>query len=74
MRNAFLGFLMTRLSAVTPLQVAVAKAIYKIGSHLKELVSKLNERRRYSVKRLREIPHFSLSTKPRGAFLSLIHI
>jgi aspartate/methionine/tyrosine aminotransferase len=68
MRTAFLGFLMTRLSAVTPLQVAVARAVYKTGNHLKELVSKLDERRRYSAKRLREIPGFSLPVEPKGAF------
>jgi len=67
-RDALLGFLMTRLSAVTPLQVAIARAVYKVGDHLKELVRKLDERRRYCVKRLREIPGFSLPVEPRGAF------
>jgi aspartate/methionine/tyrosine aminotransferase len=67
-RDALLGFLMTRLSAVTPLQVAIARAVYKVGDHLRELVRKLDERRRYCVKRLREIPGFSLPVEPRGAF------
>ncbi|MCC6003406.1 MAG: aminotransferase class I/II-fold pyridoxal phosphate-dependent enzyme [Thermofilum sp.] len=67
-RDALLGFLMTRLSAVTPLQVAIARAVYRVGDHLRELVRKLDERRRYCVKRLREIPGFSLPVEPRGAF------
>lgn len=67
-RSAVLSFLMTRLSAVTPLQVAIARFARKTPSYLTEVKRRLDERRRYTYKRLNEIPGFHLSTPPAGAF------
>lgn len=67
-RTGILNFLMTRLSAVTPLQVALARFARKSPTHLEELRRKLNERRLFTFKRLNEIPNFNIPVAPAGAF------
>ncbi len=67
-RSGILNFLMTRLSAVTPMQVALARFARKSPHHLEELKRRLNERRLYTYKRLNEIPGFHMPVAPHGAF------
>ncbi|QOJ78586.1 aminotransferase class I/II-fold pyridoxal phosphate-dependent enzyme [Infirmifilum lucidum] len=67
-RSAILGFLMTRLSAVTPLQVAVARFARRRPTFLEEVKRKMDERRRFTYKRLNEIPGFRMPVAPLGAF------
>ncbi|UNQ73997.1 aminotransferase class I/II-fold pyridoxal phosphate-dependent enzyme [Infirmifilum sp. NZ] len=67
-RSAILAFLMTRLSAVTPLQVALARFARRKPLFLEEVRRKMDERRRFTFKRLNEIPGFRLPVAPAGAF------
>jgi alanine-synthesizing transaminase len=56
-----------RLCASTPAQVAAVEALRGPQDHIKEMVSKLRQRRDFSWKRVNEIPGLS-ATKPGGAF------
>ncbi len=73
-RSAILGFLMTRLSAVTPLQVALARFVRRRPTFLEEVKRKMDERRRFTHKRLNEIPGFHMPVAPRGAFYAFPRI
>lgn len=63
-----LNFLMTRLSAVTPLQVALARFATRRPGFLEEVKRKMDERRRFTSKRLNEIEGLSLPSAPKGTF------
>lgn len=67
-RNGILNFLMTRLSAVTPLQIALARFATRKPNFLEEVKRKLDERRKYTYKRLNELHGVSMPTAPKGAF------
>lgn len=68
LRKGILNFLMTRLSAVTPLQVALARFAARRPSFLEEVKRKLDERRKYTYKRLNELQGVSMPAEPKGAF------
>ncbi len=59
---------MARLSATTPLQYALARALREKPRHLADLRRKLDERRRFMVKRLNEIDGIRVVAEPRAAF------
>lgn len=67
-KRGLLNFLMTRLSAVTPLQIALARFIGKGRGFLEETKRKLDERRKYTYKRLNELRGVSMPVAPKGAF------
>ncbi len=56
-----------RLCAATPIQVAGVEALQGPQEHVRNMVSKLKDRRELSLKRVSEIPGLS-ATKPSGAF------
>ncbi|MEM3892486.1 MAG: aminotransferase class I/II-fold pyridoxal phosphate-dependent enzyme, partial [Thermofilum sp.] len=68
LRKGILNFLMTRLSAVTPLQVALARFAAKRPNFLEGVKRKLDERRKYASKRLNELHGVSMPIAPKGAF------
>ncbi|MEM4669720.1 MAG: aminotransferase class I/II-fold pyridoxal phosphate-dependent enzyme [Thermofilum sp.] len=68
LRKGILNFLMTRLSAVTPLQVALARFAAKRPNFLEGVKRKLDERRKYASKRLNELHGVSMPVAPKGAF------
>ena len=59
---------MARLSATTPLQYAVAKALLEEPKHLEEFRRRLNERRLFMLKRISEIDGLRAVGRPRAAF------
>lgn len=73
-KSGILNFLMTRLSAVTPLQVALARFATRTPSFLEEAKRKLDERRRYAYKRLNELHGVSMPAIPKGAFYAFPRI
>lgn len=56
-----------RLCASTPAQVAAVEALRGPQGHISDMVSKLKQRRDFSLKRINDIPGF-VSSKPAGAF------
>lgn len=66
--NNILKGQMARLSATTPLQYAIARALREEPRHLADMRRRLDERRRFMVKRLKEIEGISVVGEPRAAF------
>ncbi|MEM4286146.1 MAG: aminotransferase class I/II-fold pyridoxal phosphate-dependent enzyme [Candidatus Nitrosocaldus sp.] len=57
-----------RLSANTPVQIAAVEALRGPQDHIKDMVSILNARRDYVMKRLDAIHGVNMYVKPKGAF------
>jgi alanine-synthesizing transaminase len=65
--NGILKLSRVRLCASTPAQFAAVQALRGPQDHIREMVSKLKQRRDFSLKRLDSIPGLT-ATKPEGAF------
>jgi len=65
--QAMLKFLMVRISGFTPAQRAAIAALLGPQDHIKELISKLRERRDYVYRRFNEMDGI-FATLPKGAF------